>query len=90
MVLSSKMSQSTYDAAMLLANFRRDVGFRKFGLVVQGLFAHVLLRLGGMVLDVKNPGHPDISAVLGGQLYNIEVETTTKEDDSTPSRAGRP
>ena len=75
----SKMSQSTYEAAMLLANLRRDVGFSKFGLVVQALFAHILLRLGGRVLDIKNPGHPDISVVLGGQLYNIEVETAMRK-----------
>ena len=64
---------------MLVADLRRDVGFSKFGLVVQALFAHVLLRLGGRVLDVKTPGHPDISAVLEGQLYNIEVETATRK-----------
>ena len=69
-----KMSQSAYEATKLLVNFRRGVGDSKFGLVVQAMFAHVLLRLGGNVLDVKNPGHPDIRAMLGGELYNIEVE----------------
>lgn len=39
------------------------------------MFAHVLLRLGGKVLEVKNPGHPDICAILAGRIYNIEVET---------------
>ena len=84
MDLSLKMSKSTYDAARLLANFRRDVGFSRFGLVVQALFAHVLLRIGGSVLDVKNPGHPDITARLGGQLYYIEVETAARK--TTPRR----
>ena len=73
------MFQSPYDAAKLLTDLRNDVGFSKFGLVVQGLFAHVLLRLGWNVLDVKNPGHPDICAILAGQLYNIEVETATRK-----------
>lgn len=59
----------------MLADLRNDVGFQKFGLVVQAMFAHVLLRLGGKVLDVKNPGHPDILAILAGRIYNIEVET---------------
>ena len=54
-------------------------GFSRFGLVVQALFAHVLLRIGGSVLDVKSPGHPDIRAMLAGQLYNIEVETATRK-----------
>ena len=69
------MSQFPYDAAKVLAYFRNDVGFQRFGLVVQALFAHVFLRLGGNVLDVKNPGHPDIRALLAGQSYYIEVET---------------
>ena len=54
------MSQSRYEAAKLLTDLRNDVGYPRFGLVVQALFAHVLLRLGGDVLDVKKPGHPDI------------------------------
>ena len=73
------MSQSAYDAAILLENLRRDVGFSKFGLVAQALFAHVLLRLGGRITEINNPGHPDIRAVLGGQLYNIEVETAMRK-----------
>ena len=47
--------------------------------MIQALFAHVLLRLGGKVLDVNHPGHPDIRAILSGQLYNIEVETATRK-----------
>ncbi len=74
-----KMSESPYDAARLLTNLINDVGIPKFGLVVQALFAHVLLRLGGNVLDIKNPGHPDIRAMLAGQIYNIEVETAGRK-----------
>ena len=74
-----KMSQSPYDAARLLAEFRDDVGSPKFGLVVQALFAHVLLRLGGEILDIRTPGHPDIRAILAGQLHNIEVETAKRK-----------
>ena len=73
------MSQFPYDAAKLLTELRNDVGFPTFGLVVQALFAHVLVRLGGNVLSIKSPGHPDIRAVLAGQLYNIEVETATRK-----------
>lgn len=74
-----KMSQSRYDAAGLLENLRREVGFRTYGLVVQGLFAHTLKRLGGVVLEVNNPGHPDIEMILGGLRYNIEVETASRK-----------
>ena len=79
MALGSRMSQSDYDAAKLLVSLRRDVGFSRFGLVIQALFAHVLLRIGGNVLDVRTPGHPDILAILGGLRYSIEVETATRK-----------
>ena len=73
------MSQSPYDAAGLLANLRREVCFRTYGLVVQALFAHTLMKLGGVVLEIKNPGHPDIRMILGGLRYNIEVETASRK-----------
>ena len=73
------MSESPYDAARILANFRSEVGFRTYGLVVQALFAHTLKRLGGAVLDINDPGHPDIRMVWGGLRYNIEVETASRK-----------
>ena len=73
------MSQSPYDAAGLLADLRREVYFSKYGLVVQALFAHVLKKLGGIVLEINNPGHPDIRMNLGGLRYNIEVETASRK-----------
>lgn len=73
------MSLYPYEAAKLLTALRNDVGFPTFGLLVQALFAHILLRLGANVLAIKNPGHPDIRAMLAGQLYNVEVETATRK-----------
>lgn len=81
------MSLSAYEAPKLLADFRSSVGDSEFGLVVQAMFAHVLLRLGGKVLDVKNSGHPDISAMLGGELYNFEVEAPKR--NKVPRRLDR-
>lgn len=78
-VPSLKMSQSPYDAAGLLANLRREVSFRTYGLMVQGLFAQTLKNLGGVVLEVNNPGHPDIEVILGGLRYYIEVETASRK-----------
>ena len=73
------MSQSPYEAAILLINLRHEVGFSRFGLMIQALFAHVLLRLGGRVLDIKNPGHPDVTAILDGQRYYIEIEVANRK-----------
>ncbi len=79
MVPFLKMSQSPYDAAGLLASFRREVSLRTYGLVVQALFAHTLKKLGGVVREINNPGHPDIRMTLGGLRYNIEVETASRK-----------
>ena len=79
MAQSSRTSQSPYDAARLVTELRREIGFTNFGLVVQALFAHVILRLGGDVIDIRNPGHPDIRAILGGEIHNIEVETAKRK-----------
>ena len=72
------MSQSPYDAAGLLADLRREVYVSRYGLVVQALFAHVLKKLGGIVLEINSPGPPDIRMNLGGLRYNIEVETASR------------
>ena len=82
---SLKMSQSPYDAAGLLANLRTEVGFRTYGLMVQALFAHTLKKLGGAVLEINNPGHPDIRMILGGLRYNIEVETASRKTLPPPA-----
>ena len=74
-----RMSQLQYEAARILAELRSEVGFSRFGLMVQVLFAHVLLRMGARIIDVRNPGHPDIVARLGGQLQNIEVEAANRK-----------
>ena len=72
-------SQLRYDAARVLSELRSDVGFSRFGLVIQALFAHVLIRMGGQVIDVRTPGHPDIIAKLNGNLQNIEVEAASRK-----------
>lgn len=74
MARASKTSQLAYDAAKILYNLRSDASPASFGLLTQVLFAHVLGRLGARLEDIRNPGHPDIIAQLGGRLYNIEVE----------------
>ena len=65
------------DGARIAATLRRlrtEVGDKEFGYRAQGLFAYVLKQVGGSVVEVKNQGHPDIVALLGGRLTRVEVE----------------
>ena len=60
--------------AAVLRCLRAEVGDIEFGYRAQGLFAHVLERVGASVVDVRNQGHPDIIVLLEGQLTRVEVE----------------
>ena len=60
--------------AAILRWLRAEVGDIEFGYRAQGLFAHVLKRIGASVVDVRNQGHPDIIVLLEGQLTRVEVE----------------
>lgn len=53
---------------------RDGVSPAEFGYKVQGLAAHVLLRLGYRIDAVNQLGHPDIVADWGGREFRFEVE----------------
>lgn len=63
-----------------LRRLRADVGDIEFGYRAQGLFAHVLKRIGASVLEIRNQGHPDIVASLNGRLTRFEIEIASKAD----------
>jgi hypothetical protein len=63
-----------------LRRLRADVGDIEFGYRAQGLFAHVLKRMGASVLEVRNQGHPDIVASLNNHLTRFEIEIASKGD----------
>lgn len=46
---------------------------------MQALLAHVILRAGGLVYDVRNPGHPDIVARFDWNLLKLEVEVASRK-----------
>ncbi len=54
-----------------------EVGDGEFGYRIQALFAHVLLRLGGVVSTVNAQGHPDIGARLGDREFLVQVKTVS-------------
>ncbi len=64
-------------AAECFRNLLQKSGPIEFGFRVQGFAAHVLLRLGVRVLEVKASGHPDITAQDTGGMLRFEVEADT-------------
>ena len=63
-----------WEAGKCLETLRGAVGLSEFGYRIQGLAAHVLLRIGARVLEVNSQGHPDIIAETDKGLIRIEVE----------------
>jgi hypothetical protein len=59
----------------LLEAVRAECGDAEFGYRMQGMFAHVLVRLGAVVLEVNAQGHPDIKARLADELIIVQVKS---------------
>jgi hypothetical protein len=74
------MGTTRNDVTAALRQLRADVGDIEFGYRAQGLFAHVLKRIGASVLEIRNQGHPDIIANLNGRLTRFEIEIASKGD----------
>ena len=64
-------------AAECFRNLLQRTGPIEFGYRVQGFAAHVLLRLGVSVLELKASGHPDITAQDTRGILRFEVEADT-------------
>lgn len=64
-------------AAASMASLLKQVGVAEYGYRLQGLAAHVLLRLGWVVTEINAIGHPDISASRAGRAIRLEVECDT-------------
>ncbi len=66
--------------AQVLGRLRAEVGDIEFGFRAQGLFAHVLSRIGAEVIEIRHQGHPDIVANMNGRTVRFEVEITSARD----------
>ena len=64
-----------FEVKPLLDALRAERGDAEFGYRMQGMFAHVLLRMGAEILEVNAQGHPDIKARLGGDLLLVQVKS---------------
>lgn len=67
-------SSDRFAVATILGDLRRKVGNGEFGYRSQGFFAHVILRIGGTVQEIRPQGHPDIVATIDGATTLVEVE----------------
>ena len=71
-----------WEAGKCLEILKDAVGLSEFGYRIQGLAAHVLLRLGAKVLQINSQGHPDIIAEAERGLIRIEVEADAGDAES--------
>lgn len=67
-------SDEFFEAGHVVNALRQSIGDSEFGYRAQGFLAHVLMRLGGGIIDIKPQGHPDITASLGGKTLLIQVK----------------
>lgn len=61
-------------ASDCIERIRSSTSASEFGLKIQAVAAHLLLRLNYRITAVNQPGHPDIVAVRDGTEYRFEVE----------------
>lgn len=67
-------SEAVGQASHCIENLLQNATPPEFGLKVQALAAHVLLRLGCRVIEINRTGHPDIVAMRDGYELRLEVE----------------
>jgi hypothetical protein len=69
------VSRPDFAVKDILDDLRAACGDSEFGYRMQALFAHVILRLNGRVIEINAQGHPDIRAWLGRRELLIQVKT---------------
>ena len=72
--LSQLNSATGVAATECIERIRSGTSSSEFGLKIQAVAAHVLLRLNYRITTVNQPGHPDIAAIRDGTEYRFEVE----------------
>lgn len=70
-----KLIEGRFNFDIQLRDLRNRCGDAEFGYRMQGLFAHVLLRLGWYIIEVKSKGHPDIRARLGDHECLVQTKS---------------
>jgi hypothetical protein len=68
-------SDEPFRVGRIINALRQSVGDGEFGYRIQGYLAHVIIRIGGKIIDIKPQGHPDIIASLGGKTLLLQVKS---------------
>jgi hypothetical protein len=68
------MSSSNFKVGRIINALRQSIGDAEFGYRAQGFLAHVFIRLGGRIIDIKSQGHPDITGSFGGKILLLQVK----------------
>jgi len=69
------MNDKRFKAGWIINDLLSEIGDSEFGYRAQGFFAHVLIGVGGKILEINSQGHPDITAVLSGKTLLIQVKS---------------
>jgi hypothetical protein len=66
-----------YDIGRFVEELRHQCSDSEFGYRMQALFAHVLMRQGWRILEIKAKGHPDIRAATGDREVFVQVKSVS-------------
>jgi len=68
-------SDKPFRVGHIVDTLRQSIGDGEFGYRIQGYLAHVIMRIGGKIIDIKSQGHPDIIASLSGKTLLVQVKS---------------
>jgi hypothetical protein len=68
-------SDELFRVGRIVDALRQSVGDGEFGYRTQGYLAHVIMRIGGKIIDIKQRGHPDIVASLSGKTLLLQAKS---------------
>lgn len=69
--------RKTFEIKQALDLLRANTGDSQFGYRMQAFFAHVLLELGGSIIEINQQGHPDIKWNYNGKTSIFQIKTIT-------------
>lgn len=72
-------SDAPFRVGRIINVLRQSIGDSEFGYRIQGYLAHVIMHIGGKIIDVKSQGHPDIIASLSRKTLLLQVKSISSK-----------